>query len=128
MLDVPVHKIKDLHTVFEILLRSMILTSTPFTSSIPNMISSIKDVSPDSFDVGFRAIKIVGSFGFSTSNPPSDLVHAICVYCSHLQRAKSNQGNVSITQRNSTVTLSPRTMPMEVREILRGYRNVSTIF
>ena len=88
----------------------------------------LKDTSPDSFDTGFRAIKIVGSFGFSTSNPPSDLVHAICVYCAHLQRAKSNQGNVSITQRNSTVTLSPRTMPLEVKEILRGYRNVSTIF
>ena len=46
-LDVPVHKIKNLHTVFEILLKSIILTSTPLTSSIPNMISSIKDVSPD---------------------------------------------------------------------------------
>jgi len=88
----------------------------------------LDDTSPDTFDRGFRAIKIVGSFGFSTSNPPSDLVHAICVYCAHLQRAKSNQGNVSITQRNSTVTLSPRTMPEEVKEILRGYRNVSTIF
>ena len=87
----------------------------------------LDDTSPDTFDRGFRAIKIVGSFGFSTSTPPSDLVHAICVYCSHLQRAKSNQGNVSVTQRNSTVTLSPRTMPEEVKEILRGYRNVSTI-
>ena len=88
----------------------------------------LDDTSPDTFDRGFRAIKIVGSFGFSTSNPPSDLVHAICVYCSHLQRAKSSQGNVSITQRNSTVSLSPRTIPDEVKEILRGYRNVSTIF
>ena len=88
----------------------------------------LDDTSPDTFDVGFRAIKVVGSFGFNTSAPPSDLVHAICVYCSHLQRAKSSQGNVSITQRNSTVSLSPRTMPDEVKEILRGYRNVSVIF
>ena len=88
----------------------------------------LDDTSPDTFDVGFRAIKVVGSFGFNTSSPPSDLVHAICVYCSHLQRAKSSQGNVSITQRNSTVSLSPRTMPDEVKEILRGYRNVSVIF
>ena len=88
----------------------------------------LDDTSPDTFDVGFRAIKVVGSFGFSTSSPPSDLVHAICVYCSHLQRAKNSQGNVSITQRNSTVSLSPRTMPEEVKEILRGYRNVSVIF
>ena len=88
----------------------------------------LDDTSPDTFDVGFRAIKIVGSFGYNTSSPPDDLIHAICVYCSHLQRAKSSQGNNSITQRNSTVSLSPRTMPDEVKEILRGYRNVSTIF
>ena len=87
----------------------------------------LNDDSPDSFDVGYRANKIVASFGFNTSNPPHDLVHAICVYCSHLQRAKNSQGNESITQRNSTVSLSPRTMPTEVKEILRGYRNVSTI-
>jgi hypothetical protein len=88
----------------------------------------LDDTSPDTFDVGFRAIKIVGTFGYNTSSPPDDLVHAICVYCSHLQRAKSSQGNNSITQRNSTVSLSPRTMPDEVKEILRGYRNVSVIF
>ena len=88
----------------------------------------LNDNSTDTFDVGYRANKIVGSFGFSTSNPPHDLVHAICVYCSHLQRAKNSQGNQSIPQRNSTVSLSPRTMPIEVKEILRGYRNVSTIF
>jgi hypothetical protein len=87
----------------------------------------LNDDSPDSFDVGYRANKIVASFGFNTSNPPHDLVHALCVYCSHLQRAKNSQGNESITQRNSTVSLSPRTMPTEVKEILRGYRNVSTI-
>jgi hypothetical protein len=88
----------------------------------------IKDDSSETFDTGYQAIKIVGTFGYNTSNPPSDLVHAICVYCSHLQRAKNSQGNQSITQRNSTVSLSPRTMPEEVKEILRGYRNVSTIF
>lgn len=87
----------------------------------------LNDDSTDSFDVGYRANKIVASFGFNTSNPPHDLVHALCVYCSHLQRAKNSQGNESITQRNSTVSLSPRTMPTEVKEILRGYRNVSTI-
>jgi len=87
----------------------------------------LNDNSTDTYDVGYRANKIIGSFGFDTSNPPSDLVHAICVYCSHLQRAKNSQGNQSITQRNSTVSLSPRTMPIEVKEILRGYRNVSTI-
>ena len=87
----------------------------------------LKDDSTKTFDVGYNAIKIVGVFGFDTSNPPNDLVHAICVYCSHLQRAKSSQGNQSITQRNSTISLSPRTMPPEVKEIIRGYRNVTTI-
>ncbi len=87
----------------------------------------LNDESTDTFDNGYRANKVVGSFGFNTSSPPHDLVHAICVYCAHLQRAKSSQGNQSITQRNSTVSLSPRTMPIEVKEILRGYRNVSVI-
>ena len=87
----------------------------------------LNDDSTDTFETGYRSNKIIGSFGFDTSNPPSDLVHAICVYCSHLQRAKNNQGNDSVTQRNSTISLSPRTMPTEVKEILRGYRNVSTI-
>ena len=87
----------------------------------------LNDDSTDTFDTGYRANKIVGSFGFSTSSPPHDLVHALCVYCAHLQRAKNSQGNNSITQRNSTVSLSPRTMPIEVKEILRGYRNVSVI-
>jgi len=88
----------------------------------------LTDTSPDNFETGYRANKVIGVFGFSSSSPPSDLVHAIAVYCSHLQRAKSNQGNVSISQRNSTITLSPRTMPSEVKEILRGYRNVAVIF
>tara|TARA_A100001011_G_C14319969_1_gene850030 strand:+ start:5436 stop:6047 length:612 start_codon:yes stop_codon:yes gene_type:complete len=88
----------------------------------------LKADSTASFDRGFRNIKVVLSAGYSTSGPPADLVHAICVYASHLQRAKTSQGNNNITQRNSTITLSPRTMPDEVKQILRGFRNVSTIF
>ncbi len=88
----------------------------------------LKTDSTASFDRGFRNIKIVLSAGYDPTSPPEDLTHAICVYASHLQRAKSSQGNQSITQRNSTVTLSARTMPQEVKEILRGFRNGTTIF
>jgi len=98
------------------------------TTDLQNARVILNDNSTDTFESGFRANKIVGSFGFSTSNPPHDMVHAICVFASHLQRAKNSQGNDSITQRNSTISLSPRTMPLEVKELLRGYRNVSTIF
>ena len=107
---------------------SSLIDLTKTTNDLENGRVILDDDSTDSFDVGYRAIKIIGSFGFSTSDPPADLAHAVCVYCSHLQRAKNNQGNESVSQRNSTVSLSPRTMPIEVKEILRGYRNVSTIF
>ena len=75
------------------------------------------------FDRGYRALKIVCSAGYSTANPPSDLVQAILVWCSALQRAKANQGKDSVTQRNSTVKLSPRHMPTEVRELIKPFMN-----
>ncbi len=104
------------------------ITSSQYQLDKNNARVVLNTDSTASFDRGYRNIKVVLSAGYSTSSPPADLVHAICVYCSSLQRAKSSQGNKSITQRNSTVTLSPRTMPDEVKEILRGFRNVSIIF
>ena len=76
-----------------------------------------------SFDRGYRALKVVCSAGYNTSTPPDDLVHAILVWCSALQKAKASQGKDSITQRNSTVKLSPRQMPTEVRELLKPFMN-----
>tara|TARA_Y100000592_G_scaffold14033_1_gene19863 strand:+ start:7821 stop:8432 length:612 start_codon:yes stop_codon:yes gene_type:complete len=104
-----------------------LLDSSKYSVDKANARIVLDDTSPDTFDSGYQATKVVGNFGYSTSSPPSDLVHSICVWCAHVQRAKSSQGNQSITQRNSTINLSPRTMPPEVREILRGYRNANTI-
>ena len=104
-----------------------LVDASKYTLDLENSRVILDDDSTDYFYSGFRVNKIIGVFGFNTSSPPPDLIHAICVWCSHLQRAKSNQGNESVTQRNSTISLSPRTMPNEVKEILRGYRNVNSI-
>ena len=124
----PISSITSIHSdVNRVYGSDTLIDSSGYVLDKENGRIILTDTSPDNFETGYRANKVVGVFGFSYSSPPSDLVHAIAVYCSHLQRAKSNQGNVSITQRNSTITLSPRTMPSEVKEILRGYRNVATI-
>jgi hypothetical protein len=80
----------------------------------------IKDASTATIERGFRANKVVCTAGFSSA--PQDLEHAVCVYASMLSRAKQTQGKDSTTQRAVTVKLSPRTMPDEVRDILREYR------
>ena len=73
------------------------------------------------FDRGYRALKVICSAGYNTSTPPDDLVQAILVWCSALQRQKASQGKDSITQRGSTVKLSPRHMPTEVRELIKPF-------
>lgn len=124
----PLVSISSVHSdVNRVYGSNTLLDDTKYTIDKVNSRIVLDDTSPDTFDSGYQATKIVGNFGYDTSSPPADLVHAICVWCAHLQRAKSSQGNQSITQRNSTISLSPRTMPPEVREILRGYRNVATI-
>ena len=80
------------------------------------------------FDYGFRAIKVVCSAGYNTSNPPQDLIMAICIWASQLQRNKNNQGKDSISQRQSTIKLSPKNMPYEVKEFLFPLRNQSVLF
>ena len=105
-----------------------LVDSSEYSLDLENSRVILDEDSTEYFYSGFRVNKIVGVFGFNTSTPPEDLVHAICVWCSHLQRAKNSQGNESITQRNSTISLSPRTMPKEVKELLRGFRNVNSIF
>lgn len=74
----------------------------------------------DGFDHGFRAIKVVANCGYTTL--PSDLEHAICVWASQLQRNKASQGKDSITQRGATVSISPKSMPPEVKEMLAPFR------
>ena len=89
----------------------------------------LKYDSSEVFDTGFRFIKVVYSAGFDTSSPPAELVHAICLLCSGLQRSKAGQGFNSLNARNVSVNYTPRmSFPPEVKELLAGFRNVHTIF
>ena len=81
----------------------------------------------DYFDNGFRAIKVVCSAGFSSGNLPEDLEHAICVWASQLHRNKATQGKDQITQRAATVSISPKTIPVEVKELLRFFKSPQSI-
>ena len=74
----------------------------------------------DGFDRAFRAIEVVANCGFSSL--PADLEHAVCVWASQLHRNKATQGKDSITQRAATVSISPKSMPPEIKEILAPFR------
>ena len=82
----------------------------------------------DAFDRGYRAIKIICNAGFAGSNLPSDLEHAICVWASQLHRNKATQGKDSITQRAATVSISPKTMPIEVKQLLTAFKTSQSVF
>ena len=81
----------------------------------------IKPTTSTAFDSGYRALKVTLTAGYGDS-PPTDLVHAICVLCSQLHRAKQNQGKEQISMQGVSVRLSPRTIPEEVKEILYRFR------
>ena len=82
----------------------------------------------DTFEKGYRAIKVVCQAGYANNELPSDLEHGICVWASQLHRNKATQGKNSITQRAATVSISPKTMPPEVKEILASFRESHQIF
>lgn len=79
------------------------------------------DTSTVGFTRGYRANKVVGTFGFTLYH--KDIVHAVCVYASQLHRAKTSQGKKSQTVRQATTSYMPNTIPPEVKEILYPYRN-----
>lgn len=83
------------------------------------------DTSTVGFTKGYRANRVIGTFGFTLYH--RDLVHAVCVYASQLHRAKSSQGKKSQTVRNATTAYMPNTIPNEVKEILYPYRNSTVI-
>jgi uncharacterized phiE125 gp8 family phage protein len=76
----------------------------------------------DVFERGYRAIKVICEAGFANSYLPADLEHGICVWASQLHRNKATQGKDSITQRAATISISPKNMPPEVKEILAPFR------
>lgn len=77
------------------------------------------------FNEGYRANRIICSAGFDSDY--TDLIHAICVYTSHLYRAKANQGKKSTSIRNANTTFSANTMPEEVKQILYSFRSSSMV-
>tara|TARA_Y100000004_G_scaffold189131_2_gene244301 strand:+ start:850 stop:1473 length:624 start_codon:yes stop_codon:yes gene_type:complete len=81
----------------------------------------------DVFDKGDRAIKVVLTAGYTSDSIPPELEHAICVWASQLQRNKQNQGRETVSQRGGSTNLSPKTMPIEVKEYLKPYRLSGTI-
>ena len=82
------------------------------------------------FYSAFRANKIGATIGFQTEvsgNAPDDLIHAICVWTSQLQRQKQTQGKYSVSQRGTTIKTAPFEMPREVKQILNRFRSSSVI-
>lgn len=77
------------------------------------------------FNEGYRANRVICSAGFDTDY--KDLIHAVCVYASHIYRAKANQGKKSANIRNASTTFSPNTIPPEVKEILYSFRSSSMV-
>lgn len=74
--------------------------------------------STKSFQRGRRAIKVVCNAGWTSATAPDELMHCICIYASQLHRNKPAQGRENISQRTGSVSVSPKTMPLEVKEIL----------
>ena len=74
------------------------------------------------FERGDRAIKAIFSAGYTNSTCPPDIIHAICVWASQLQRNKTSQGKDSISQRGGSVNITIKTMPTEVKEYLNPHR------
>ena len=79
------------------------------------------------FSIGKRSNKVTCTAGFSAGTIPSDLTHAICVYASQLHRNKNTQGKESINTRSGSVKLSPKSLPLEVKEFLNPYRSPGLI-
>tara|TARA_R100000655_G_scaffold37880_2_gene72631 strand:+ start:11734 stop:12345 length:612 start_codon:yes stop_codon:yes gene_type:complete len=77
------------------------------------------------FVSSYRGNKVVCTAGFATA--PSDLEHAICILASMAQRNKTNQGKESLTSRNGSIKLTPKNMPLEVKEYLWPYRSPTAI-
>ena len=76
----------------------------------------------------YFANKVICVAGYTSGTLPNDLEHAICVFASFIHRSKSNNGKESITTRNGSVKLTPKKMPVEVKEFLYPYRAPLSIF
>lgn len=82
-------------------------------------------VATQGFSTGYRANRVICTAGYS--NTRSDLLHPIAVYCSHLWRARANQGKKSLAIQGATTSFSPNTIPPEVKELLYHLRSSTQI-
>lgn len=85
----------------------------------------IRPSKPDTFYKGYRANKVVCNAGYQTA-PPA-LEHAICVLCSHLQRAKQSQGKETMALAGISINLSSRVIPEEAKQVLWQFRSPRSI-
>lgn len=100
-----------------------IVASSEYDIDIQKGLFILKETSTKAWERGYRNIKATVIAGWSTG--PDDLIHAICVMASMAQRNKANAGKESIDVRGSKITISKKTMPVEVKEILYPLRSSS---
>mgnify|MGYP003674181272 FL=1 len=125
VLQLPVKPISALNSIHSDTERryesSSLLTLSNIDIDAVNGRLIIKPWTSTAFDSGYRSLKVNVTAGYD-GTPPTDLVHAICVWCSQLHRQKQNQGKEQISQQGSSVRLSMKSMPSEVKEILYKFR------
>ena len=80
------------------------------------------NTSTKAFSSAYRGNKVVVVAGYSSVTLPDDAEHAICVWISQLHRNKTSQGKDQINQANTSVKISIKTMPQEVKELLNPIR------
>ena len=101
---------------------SLIDSSTYSFSSSLGRVFLNPNTATQVFDDGYRANKVILVSGYTSGTAPDDLIHAICVWASQLHRNKATQGKDSISQSNSTVKISAKSMPYEIKEYLNVLR------
>ena len=126
VLQLPIKPVVSITSIFSDIERryeaGSALTLSNIDIDLVNGRLIIKPYSSTAFDRGYRAIKITFVAGYATGAPPADLVHAICVLCSQLHRAKQTQGKENISIQGTSIKLSERTIPNEVQEILNKFK------
>jgi len=80
------------------------------------------NISTKTFISGYRANKVILTAGYTSITLPDDVEHGICVWIAQLHRQKTTQGKEQISQANSTVRVSPKTIPEEVKELINPIR------
>ena len=120
----PVHSITSIHSDPDQVYGSdtLVDASTYTLDTTPGIVRLSPTLLDSVFDRSRRAIKVILSAGYTSATAPPDLIHGICVWASQLQRNKTAQGRENMSQRGGSLTLSPKTMPREGKEILFPYR------